>query len=272
MMSDTFGVYVIENMVNNKVYIGSTVRNFKERKACHFNSLKRGTHHCKPLQEEFNQYGEASFQFDVLENISDEFEVRQVEQKWLKELNPDYNVKLYVGGVITHTKETKEKIRTAKYKDLPKVEAYTKEGTFLGIYNSQAECTREFNINSIDISRVMSGHMSHTKGYKFKYENEIEFRYKAVVIPRKIKKIPTKKGNNFKGVDFSIRETRINHSRSQFKGILKVYKENKLIGEFLSLMEMNEVLGIRRGSVTDCIAKRRHSVHGYTFEKIARDI
>lgn len=266
------GIYSIENKVNNKVYIGSTVRSFKERRSNHINSLKRGTHVCKPLQEEFNIYGEDNFTFEILETIQDEFQIRGTEQKWLDTINPEYNVKTYVGGVVRFSEESKEKMRTSKYKNLPKIEAYTKDGVFLGVHNSQAECVRKYDLYGSDISRVLSGSSCHTKGYKFKYEDEEDFKYKPVIIPKKIHKVPTRKGNNFKGIDFSVRETKIKHARSHFKGLLKVYKENRLVGEFLSLMEMNESLGLNKSTVGACISKRRPSLRGYTFEKIARNI
>lgn len=60
------GVYCIKNIVNGKIYIGST-ENLERRKNEHFNNLKRGENCNKNLLEDFNIYGEESFNFIVLE-------------------------------------------------------------------------------------------------------------------------------------------------------------------------------------------------------------
>ena len=49
------GVYMIENLRNKKVYIGST-SNIEERLQAHRSALRRGKHSNKALQEDFNQH------------------------------------------------------------------------------------------------------------------------------------------------------------------------------------------------------------------------
>lgn len=51
--SDFPGVYIIVNMDNQKVYIGST-RNIRKRLKTHLYSLKKGKHLSSTLQEDFN--------------------------------------------------------------------------------------------------------------------------------------------------------------------------------------------------------------------------
>jgi group I intron endonuclease len=60
------GIYRIRNLVDNKVYIGSTI-NFANRKSVHFSCLRNGKHENPYLQASFNKHGEQSFLFEILE-------------------------------------------------------------------------------------------------------------------------------------------------------------------------------------------------------------
>lgn len=64
-------IYKIENTVNNKIYIGQTVRNPLLRKEEHFNNLKKGIHHNSHLQHSFDKYGDV-FEFEVIEECPNE--------------------------------------------------------------------------------------------------------------------------------------------------------------------------------------------------------
>ncbi len=62
------GIYKIENKVNGKVYVGSSV-NINKRFSNHSWKL-RGNKHINPhLQNAWNKYGEESFSFDIIEEI-----------------------------------------------------------------------------------------------------------------------------------------------------------------------------------------------------------
>jgi group I intron endonuclease len=59
------GVYVIENNITGKVYIGSS-QDVKRRWREHVAALKRGDHHSKYLQRSFDKHGHDAFLFRVL--------------------------------------------------------------------------------------------------------------------------------------------------------------------------------------------------------------
>lgn len=61
-------IYKISCSANPKLYIGSTVSPAK-RKSEHFKKLRLNLHHCKPLQAAFNKYGEAAFEFAIMESF-----------------------------------------------------------------------------------------------------------------------------------------------------------------------------------------------------------
>ena len=64
-------IYKITNTINNKVYIGQTVRNPLLRKEEHFNNLSKGIHHNSHLQHSFDKYGDV-FEFEVIEECPNE--------------------------------------------------------------------------------------------------------------------------------------------------------------------------------------------------------
>ena len=60
------GIYKIENVINNKKYIGSTNKSFELRKKQHFNALKNNRHENPKLQNAFNKYGIDFFKFEII--------------------------------------------------------------------------------------------------------------------------------------------------------------------------------------------------------------
>ena len=89
------GIYRIRNIVNGKIYIGSTV-DFRRRFRLHKFHLDRGTHHSPGLQRAWKTYGAEAFAFEVLEIIPEPKELISVEQRYLDQLCPfqqaGYNV------------------------------------------------------------------------------------------------------------------------------------------------------------------------------------
>ena len=64
---ELMGVYSIINLVNNKMYIGSTRTSFRIRFIHHKNKLIKGTHKNSYMQHAFNKYGTDKFEFRIIE-------------------------------------------------------------------------------------------------------------------------------------------------------------------------------------------------------------
>src|SRR5258705_10686060 len=62
------GIYKIVCIPTGKIYVGST-NDFYQRWKSHRSELKRGVHHSRYLQFSWNKYGEAAFQFEIIELI-----------------------------------------------------------------------------------------------------------------------------------------------------------------------------------------------------------
>ena len=98
-MDKVCGVYCIENMINNKRYIGQSVDIYKRWKH-HKNELNNGKHHNYHLQSSWNSYGESCFKFYILENcdisLLDNREIYYIN--FYNTKNCDYGYNLNDGG------------------------------------------------------------------------------------------------------------------------------------------------------------------------------
>jgi group I intron endonuclease len=105
------GVYQILNTNNDKRYIGSAV-DIDKRGEEHLNRLRKGTHINKHLQSAFNKYSENAFKFMILEAVMTPEDLIPLEQKYLDELKPEYNILSTAGSTLgyKHTKEAQKKM------------------------------------------------------------------------------------------------------------------------------------------------------------------
>ena len=78
-------IYKIENLINNKVYIGLT-NNPNRRKNRHFYDLKQGQHDNPYLQKAYNKYGKENFSFDIIfkDDCSEE-QIKEYEKYFIKQ-------------------------------------------------------------------------------------------------------------------------------------------------------------------------------------------
>lgn len=79
------GVYAIRNVINGKLYIGSTV-DFRRRRSHHYSYLQRNVHGNPHLQHAWNTHGKDSFEFLVLERCAPELLIVR-ESAWVTHYN-----------------------------------------------------------------------------------------------------------------------------------------------------------------------------------------
>jgi len=89
------GIYKIENIINGKLYIGSSV-NIDKRIKRHKNDLIKNKHINCYLQREFNKYGIHSYIFECVELCNSD-NLKILEQKYLDDIfsSEKYNEKYY---------------------------------------------------------------------------------------------------------------------------------------------------------------------------------
>ena len=106
-------IYSITNKISGKRYIGMT-RSPETREYNHFMGLRRGYHHNPRLQEAFTEFGEASFQWEILETVSDKSSALQRERFWIRHFDSFHNGYNGSDGLESRTKFLKLKYETTK--------------------------------------------------------------------------------------------------------------------------------------------------------------
>jgi len=106
------GVYKITNIINNKIYVGSSWKCIIKRWRCHKSNLKKNKHTNKHLQRSWNKHGEENFKFEVLE-YCEPLKCMEIEQYYIDTLNPEFNICKRVEGRIgcKLSKEQIERLR-----------------------------------------------------------------------------------------------------------------------------------------------------------------
>lgn len=101
------GVYVIENLMNNKVYIGSSTMRIIKRIEHHVSMLRAGKHKNTYLQNAFNKYGETTFCASVIET-TEKHNTLEREQYWIDKEEKEnlYNINPLASGTPNMSKET----------------------------------------------------------------------------------------------------------------------------------------------------------------------
>lgn len=113
------GIYIIRNLLDRKVYIGSAAVSLNKRRTHHLCTLRKGTHCNSHLQSAWNKYGEDAFEFTVVETC-DKSRCIAREQYWIDyydATNPalGYNICPVAGGPTGRpcSEETRAKIGAA---------------------------------------------------------------------------------------------------------------------------------------------------------------
>ena len=178
------GIYKIINLVNNKVYIGSSYR-LDRRVKEHFRYLRCNKHHSLHLQSAFNTYGASAFVTVILEVVDDESQLLDREQFWsdlyqCTDKRFGYNVRTIAstnrGNKIVITEETKRKISAALKGRCPSnIELLTKRervhiilsinGVYHATYHNQREAARQTGVFYGTVSNQLRGISKTIKGF-----------------------------------------------------------------------------------------------------------
>jgi group I intron endonuclease len=118
------GVYKITNVVNGKVYVGSSARELLRRIRGHLKDLNSGKHRNRHLQSAWNKYGKSKFVFSILERCAPN-DCLTREQCWINLLKSSdqrygYNLCPTAGSMYgyRHTEESKKKMADTQNRKL----------------------------------------------------------------------------------------------------------------------------------------------------------
>jgi hypothetical protein len=91
------GVFAVRCAASGRVWVDSS-RNLDAAKNGTWFGLRNGSHRDKPLQEEWNAYGEGAFQYEILERLADDVHPLAVADR-LKEMRSRWVARLGARGL-----------------------------------------------------------------------------------------------------------------------------------------------------------------------------
>lgn len=188
------GVYQIKNILNNKIYIGSS-SNLKKRLSYHLYALRRNKHPNKHLQAAFNKYGEDKFEFNLIEECAPiKDTLLMIEQKYIDGLDPQYNNCPTAGSLLgfknseamkqrcklrdisyLFTKEVLERRgKTQRLQKMKPVEQLDMDGNVIAWYPSQLDAAQALGRKNYrkGISRCCLGQAETSCGFKWRFANK----------------------------------------------------------------------------------------------------
>lgn len=159
-------IYLITNIVNNKSYIGQTIRSFKKRWYEHCKENK-----CSVLSMAIQKYSSEKFTYKILINCDND-ELNDYEKQYIKEYNTlvpnGYNIQS--GGALgrIHCDESREKMRQSKLGD--KNHNFGKPRT--------NECKK-----NISISKSGNNHHFYGKNLTIEHKKKLSLSHKTDDLP-----------------------------------------------------------------------------------------
>jgi predicted GIY-YIG superfamily endonuclease len=222
------GIYKIVNLINNKVYIGSS-KNIEYRITKHKYNLRQNCHINKHLQSSYNKYGEENFKFEIV-TLTKESILRKAEQIYInsyQSLNPKYG---YNKTVVESNKwDDKEKLPEIK-KSKIYFGAYDKKGNLFKVFKTIQEANDFFKMKKTSIYEACySDFFKSSCGYFWLKLNVLDQKF-----PKKVK---------------------VNFRRGRHKKIYQYTLDKIFIKEWNSAVEAAKNLKLSSANITRCLKK-----------------
>jgi group I intron endonuclease len=237
------GIYAIVNKQTGLVYIGQTI-NFRKRKIAHLYGLRNKKHRNKWLQEDYNQSGESGFLFLILEFCLSEA-LCDREQYYFDLFEYKYNVILFSDRSL-FTKQHRENLSKSHIGNKHTEEAKLKIGAASkgNKFRQGVKLSEEHKQKAIAaLKRAKPRRGAENPLFGKKRAEEV---MEKCVASRK-----AKYGNSMPG---------------NYKAITQYTKDGAFIKDWDSLKSAAVELRIGPSRISDVIAGRHKSVHGYVFK------
>lgn len=178
-LKNIVGIYCIENIINNRKYIGSS-RNIYSRLEKHMSLLKHNKHLNPILQNSVNKHGIENFKCYLIKECNNE-DLEIEEEFYIKKEVKPYNIRYQVIRPINTPEINKKHSDTKKRMFLTgelvsscekKIKYYNVKGELLEIFDSIKKCAKNTHISSSDCNRILKNKLLEKDGYFIKYYND----------------------------------------------------------------------------------------------------
>lgn len=220
------GIYIIRNIINNKVYIGKS-KNVNQRKNAHFSALKLNKHNNQHLQNSYNKYGKDNFEFNILEYCEESL-LPTKEMYYIELYKSNYNIIQSIDNRQNFPQEMKDKMKQSKINKGLTVSIYSYNINTQEIikWDSIKECSTTLKLNRRAIQNVLKNKCSQYKGFKFSFDLNFN-KYQKSTNQTKNKTLVYDTNNNllytFESVTKASKELQINRVT-----IRQAFNENRI--------------------------------------------
>jgi len=242
------GVYKIENIINNKIYIGSS-NDIHKRLLEHKRRLKKNNHANNHLQNAWNKYGGDNFNFSKVEII--EFPSREKllerEQFWIDKTkcadrSIGYNINFIANSPlgIKLTQERKDYLRIISISK--PILQFDLDGIFIKEWKGAKSIKKQLGYDVLNAVKNKKGQVVNSFIWVYKKEYELL------------------------GLQLKV------YKNSQYNQIVQIDKNMNLIKIWDNLKHIQDVLGFDNSDIAKCCKHERISSKGfYWLYKIEYD-
>ena len=152
MREKVIGIYKITNKINGNCYIGQSVdikTRWRKHKEYSLNKTSKAYEY--PLMRAFRKHGVENFSFDIVERLSSNKKLLELEIKWYKMLNPEYN------------QEFPESCKAMLKKPIYKIDIKTFK--ILKKYDGIADGAKDVGVHPSGVTRAYQGARAISGGY-----------------------------------------------------------------------------------------------------------
>lgn len=161
-------IYSIKNQINQKIYIGQTIRDIQSRIANHKSTANKRPYKSKWLYQDVQKYGWDSFEISMVRKIESpnkvelKEELDKAEKIYIQKLNTIYphGYNINIGG------------SDAPIKEVP-VYQFDKQGNLLKRYKSITNASKSIDISRICIHDCCNGKQASAGGYIWSWNNKV---------------------------------------------------------------------------------------------------
>ena len=181
-------IYCFTNKVNNKKYIGSTIKEPNIRKNQHLYHVKHNTDKSNyPLYQAIRKYGESNFDFDILYKCEcSEEEIRKIEQDYIVKYNTlspnGYNQTLNTEHPLMD-KSIIKKVSETKREQSNKVVEIDSSGNIINQWRSAKDCEEDIGIACSRITDCCRGTRLTTNSRFFRWLDKNDNIIQPIRIP-----------------------------------------------------------------------------------------
>lgn len=176
ILQDEYGIiYCALNIVNNKRYIGQTIRGLERRKREHIWQSEKDSEFT--FHKALRKYGKDKFEWSIIDVASNAEELDEKEIYWINKYDTyHYGYNMSTGGQFNQRTENNADDLSARYGGR-EFYVFDTDGNYIKSVISQSQFASDIGVGITTVNNVLLGIKNSTKGYvlifKDKYSDEV---------------------------------------------------------------------------------------------------